>query len=161
RFRRRRRRDRLLLLGWRRRREVRFAEDGLGAILQRVDRFLQLLLAQVLLDGGLHALVRRGVVLLDLDDVVAVLRLDHRRELAGLGLERGLLDPRNHLAVSDRPGAAAARARTGVVRFFLGQLGEIGAAGDLLADVFGLGLGLVVGQLLLPRLRGRAALEGD
>ena len=95
-------------------------------------------------DLGLHFSERakvRGLLIFDLQDVVAELRLDHVGGLAGREREGGLVELRNGLAADRasrvrRPGSCC-RGR----RSTCGEVGEVAAGLDLLQQVFGLGLG--------------------
>ena len=94
-----------------------------------------------------------GVALHRLQQVPAVRRLERARELADRESERHLLDRRLHLAAAEESQVAARLRRAGVVRALGGDLGELLAGEDALAQAL---------DLRLPRgQRGRIGRRRD
>ncbi len=91
----------------------------------------------------------RGLLLFDLQDVIAELGLDHIRSLPGLQGKRCLLKFRHSHAALDHAQLAALLLAARVIGVSLCQCGKIGAAFDLLEQVLrllpGCGIGLCVG----------------
>src|SRR6185437_1966661 len=92
------------------------------------------------LDLGQRTLVG-GLFILNLQDVVAELRLDDARGLSGSQRERRLVELGNGLTAVQPSEFAALVLAAGVVGVLLGQLGEVAASLDLLQQIVGLGLG--------------------
>ncbi len=80
-----------------------------------------------------------GRAFLHLNDVVAVLRLDDLCVADLLG-EDGTVKLRHHVAALRKAEFAAGVLAAGVVRILLCQIGEVGAALDLLQEPLSLGL---------------------
>ena len=91
------------------------------------------------LDLGERAGVRR-LLILNLEDVVAELRLDDVRGLAGRQREGRLVELRNCLAAIEPAELSALHLAAGVVGVLGREVGEVTARLDLLQEIFGLGL---------------------
>src|SRR4030095_10212526 len=106
--------------------------------------------------------------LFDSDDVKAELAFDKATKFAGLHCEDGVIERAHHCALGKESQVAAFDLRLGIVRVFLGQLGEVLALTQsiqyrlsLLARlVLGQGLWLCIGIFLIFVLsRGRRRLS--
>src|SRR4029079_16524319 len=100
------------------------------ALRPALDRLVLLLLLDALLDRVLERLERRRGLGLDVglgeDDVPAELRLHGLRVLAGLELERDLVERRDGRALRDGQ-VAAELLRAGIGRVLLGEVREVAA----------------------------------
>ncbi len=80
------------------------------------------------------------LMILDLDDVVAELGLDHRH-LAGLHPEGRIGKRLHHLGLPEIAKLTSTVFRPGVIGELLGEFGEVTPGLDLFQEIFGLGLG--------------------
>ena len=136
-----------------------FGQARLGCLSGQLLRIGGLLVCLLLAGQGgqdlrLHLIQRlqvRGLLLFDLNDVIAELGLDHVGDLARLQTEGRLFKRRHGHPALNHAQLAALLLAARVIGIGLGQCGKVSAALDLLQQVFSLLLGGRIGFCVRAR----------